>query len=191
MSGSPDSGGGRSPAGAGRLPVGRDRAQLVLVAAGLIAVALVPMAIAYLQLGYDADVRAGGDLADPAGNAERLLSRGVHEAAVANGTGVRGAAERTRDGLGPWLDRLRSARVEEGVAYRVAYNDSAARAWASRECPGGQGRSFGPCRVRDGVVVQERAGAYHTVAVAVDVTVVTGEGETRLTWVARAVGGPG
>jgi hypothetical protein len=162
----------------------------VLVAAGLIAVALVPMALAYLQLGYDADVRASGDLSDPAANAERLLSRGVHEAAVTNATSPRRAAERTRDGLAPWLDRLRSARVAEGVAYRVSYNDSAARAWAGSACPGGPGRSFGPCRVRDGVVVQQRAGDVHAVAVAVDVMVVTEGGETRLTWVVRPVAGP-
>lgn len=166
------------------------RGQLVLVAAGLIAVALVPMALAYLQLGYDADVRAGGDLAAPGENAERLLSRAVHEAAVTDGRSVAGTVERTRDGLAPWLDRLRASQVADGVAYRVSYDDRAARAWAARACPGGDGRAFGPCEVRDGVVVQERAGDVHTVAVAFEVTIVTGDGETRLTTVVRAVGGP-
>jgi len=178
---------GRQPRA--RLRVAR-RGQLVLVAAGLVAVALVPMTLAYLQLGYDADVQASGDLDAPAENAERLLSRGVHEAAVTDGRSVERAVERTRDGLAPWLDRLRESRVADGVAYRVSYDDRAAREWADRACPGGEGRAFGPCRVRDGVVVQERAGAVHTVAVAVEVTVVTGDGETRLTTVVRAVGGP-
>lgn len=177
------------PGPADRRSRGR-RGQLVLAAAALLAVALVPMAFAYLQLGYDADVRASGDLADPARDAEHLLSRGVHEAAVTNGTSVADAADRTRSNLAPWLDRLRRSGVEGGVAYRVSYNGTAAERWATTSCPGGRGRAFGPCRARNGVVVQERAGDAHAVAVAVDVTVVTDDGETRVTWVVRAVGGP-
>lgn len=173
----------RSPPRPGR------RGQLVLVAAGVVAVALVPMVLAYLQLGYDADVRAGGDLAAPTENAERLLSRAVHDAAVNDGRSLDAAVERTRSDLAPWLDRLRSSRVADGVTYRVTYDDRAARAWADRACPGGDGRVFGPCRVRDGVVVQQRVGDVHTVAVALEVIVVTGDGETRLTTVMRAVGG--
>jgi hypothetical protein len=174
-----------------RLPRARGRAQLLLVAAGVIAVALVPMALAYLQLGYDADVQAGGDLAAPEENAERLLSRAVHDTAVANGTSAADAAARTRENLAPWLDRLQASRLADGVAYQVSYNRTAATEWAAANCPGGPGRSFGPCETRDGVVVQDRAGDTHTVAVALDVTVVTRDGETRFTFVVRAVGTTG
>jgi hypothetical protein len=172
-----------------RPPRANGRGQLVLVAAGVIAVALVPMVVAYLQLGYNADVQAGGDLAAPEENAERLLSRAVHDAAVTNGTTPGDAAARTRENMAPWLDRLRTARLADGVAYQASYNRTAAAEWATADCPTGPGREFGPCRAEDGVVVQERAGDVHAVAVAVDVTVVTRDGETRLTWVVRAVGG--
>jgi hypothetical protein len=170
------------------------RGQLVLAAAGVVAVALVPVALAYLQLGYGAGVGADAGVDRGFDNAERLLARGVHDAAVAAGTTPWSdratAVDETRRELRPWLDRLRTARLDRGVSYRVAYNRTAAREFADRNCPGGRGRSFGPCRASEGVVVQERAGETHVLAVAVDLTVTGPDGTTRATTVVRAVGGP-
>ena len=55
--------------------MGRDRAQLVLAVAAVIAAALAPALLAYLQLGYHADVDATGDFEDPAANARTVLDR--------------------------------------------------------------------------------------------------------------------
>lgn len=162
------------------------RGQLVLVAAVVAAMALVPALAAYLQLGYDGDVRAGGEYTHPVAGAERVLQRGVHAGAV----DVAGeyswgdrhdAVDEVRAGLDGRLDALRSSRVERGTAYRVAYNQSAASAWADRNCPGGRGRQFGPCRANRGVVVQQRAGETVVLAAAFDVTVVTERGTTAVT----------
>jgi hypothetical protein len=166
---------------------------LVLLAAATVAVAMVPLAFAYFQLGYAADVRAGGDHADPGRDATRVLSRAVHESALAAGgpwTDRAGTVERTRDRLAPRLDSLRTARVERGTVFGVAYNDSAAGRWADRNCPGGPDRQFGDCEARRGVVVQERAGETHVLGVAFDVRITTERGTRRLTLVVRAVGGP-
>lgn len=171
-----------------------DRGQLVLLAAGLIAVALVPMLMAYLQLGYAGDVRASEDYAAPAENAERVLERAVHDAGEglpANYSwGQRdAAADEVRDRLESRLETLRSARVEEGIAYQVRYNATAASAYADEECPGGPDRQFGPCEADGGVVLQHRAGETHLLAVAFDITTITPDGETEMTVVVRAVGG--
>lgn len=55
------------------------RGQLVLAAAVVIAIALVPVVIAYLQLGYHADIEASADYEDPLANGRRLLGRAIHE----------------------------------------------------------------------------------------------------------------
>ncbi len=170
-----------------------DRGQLVLVAAGVLALALVPIAFAYLQLGYHADVRAGAGYDDPARNAERLLERGTYEASAP----VRGeyewwqredAVAEVRAGLAPRLETLRSARVDRGTAYEVAYNHSAAAAWAARRCPSGPDRRFGDCEAIDGVVVQDRAGETAVLAAAFDVRVTSDDGRSRATLVVRAGG---
>lgn len=168
------------------------RGQLVLVAAVVAAMALVPALAAYLQLGYDGDVRAGGEYTHSVAGAERVLQRGVH-AGAADVAGEytwgdrRDAVDAVRSGLAPRIDTLRSSRVERGTAYRVAYNQSAAAAWADAHCPDGSGRQFGPCRADRGVVVQQRAGETVVVAAAFDVTVVSERGVTEVTMVVRAV----
>jgi len=170
-----------------------DRGQLVLVAAGVLALALVPIAFAYLQLGYHADVRAGVEYDDPGRNAERLLERGVHDASA----DVQGeyewwqredAVAAVRAGLAPRLETLRAARVDRGTAYEAAYNDSAAAAWATRNCPGGPDRQFGDCEAIDGVVVQDRAGEAAALAVALDVRVTTEDGRSSATLVVETTG---
>jgi hypothetical protein len=167
-----------------------DRAQLVLVAAVVIAVALAPVVLAYLQLGAHPDIDSeDGDYGE---DARRFLERATHEAG-ADATGVdwsdrERSVERVRTELAPRLDTLNASRVEEGVAYAVAYNVSAAAAWTDEHCPRGDGRRFDPCRAVDGVVVQARAGEATVLAVAYDVTVTTSRGERELTFVVRVVG---
>ena len=189
----PDADGSGPTHGRGAFLADDDRGQLVLVAAGVVAIALVALVVAYLQLGYHADVRAGGPDSDPGRNAERVLSRAVHEVALEAGGPWSDRAtvvQATRARLAPRIDTLEDARIERGTTYLVEYNDTAAQAFAAGRCPSGPNRRFGPCRERDGVVVQERAGETHVLAVAFDVTITTGDGTRRLTLVIRAVGGP-
>lgn len=168
------------------------RAQLVLAAAAVIAVTLAPVVLAYLQLGYHDDVAASAEYDDPAANAERFLERAVHEASVgiprAHPWPQRArAVQAVRDRLAPRLETLAGSRVAEGTAYEVDYNRTAARRWGANNCPGGRGREFGPCEARRGVVVQERAGETHVLAVAFDVRITTERGTRRLTLVVGAV----
>jgi hypothetical protein len=169
----------------------RQRAQLVLAAAALVAVALAPVVVAYLQLGYHADVTASEEYDAPGRNAERLLSRAVHDAA-SGATGEYEWDEReqavaaVRDELRPRLDALRSSRVASGTVYQVEYNQTAAAAWLAANCPGGPDRQFGDCEADRGVVVQERAGETHVVAAVFDVRVTTGDAEMELTVITDA-----
>jgi len=137
-------------------------------------------------------VAASGDYDDPIANADGYLGRAVHEAAA----GVQSeydwraradAVETVRNRLDPNRTRLAEARIAAGTAYRSRYNDSAARVWANANCPDGADRQFGPCEARRGVVVQERAGETHVLAVALDVTVTTGRGTTEMTLVVPSV----
>ncbi|WP_158057906.1 DUF7261 family protein [Halorussus halophilus] len=157
------------------------------------AVALAPVVFAYLQLGYHGDVTASEDYTSPGRNAERVLERAVHEASVE----TRGeyawtdrdlAVSEVRSELEPRVNSLRSSRVESGTAYRVSYNQSAAQAWRQDNCLSGSNRDFGGCIVRQGVVVQERAGETHVLAVAFYVRVTTERGTTELTILVRPVG---
>lgn len=151
----------------------RTRAQLVLVAAVVMTAALVPLALAYLQLGYGASVPVDDD---PVRDATDTLGRALVDAA----DGVpdsyawsdrQGAVDTLRQRLRPTLSTLNRSRLDDDTALAVTYNASRANAWASANCPGGAGRAFGPCRADRGVVVQERAGRTHVLAVAVDVRV--------------------
>jgi len=171
----------------------RERAQLVLAAAAVVAVALAPVVLAYLQLGYHADVAAAGDYEEQTGDAVRVLERATHEAA-ANATGPPWDRRETvvadvRAALAPRLRTLEGSRAASGTGIIVGYNATAARAWAGTNCPGGPDRRFGACAADRGVVVQERAGETHVLAVAYDLRVVTRRGRTALTVVVRAVGG--
>lgn len=158
------------------------RGQLVVLAALALAVALVPMALAYLQLGYQNDVRASTVDDDVVRDVERTLETAVvgESADVpadypwANRTG---AVTVFRDRLRPTVDTLETARLDDGTAVSVSYHDSRASRWASTHCPSGPDRQFGPCRVDRGVVVQERAGRTHVLAVAVEVRVTPTDGD--------------
>lgn len=174
------------------LAVEGKRGQLVLAAAAVVALAMAPVVLAYLQLGYHEDITASAGYDDPAADATLFLERAVHEA----GEGIpreyrwserRDGVRTVRDRLAPGLATLAGSRVAEGTAYEVDYNRSAADRWAASNCPGGRGRAFGDCEADRGVVVQERAGETHVLAVAFDATVTTESGRTELTLVVRAI----
>jgi len=169
------------------------RGQLVLTAAGAVAVAVLLLALAYLQLGYTGDVETEAAYDAPVADAERVLDRAVADAR----DGVpeqyawdrrRDAVRTVRDRLRPRFDGLRTSRVERGTVYAVAYNDSAATTWAAANCPRGPDRRFGPCETVGGVVLQERAGRTHVLAIAVDLTVTTDRGRITVTTVVRGRG---
>lgn len=150
-----------------------ERGQLVLVAAVVMAAALVPLTLAYLQLGYRASVPVADDpVRDATGSLERALVDAADGIPGQYAWADRsGAVDTVRRRLRPTLSTLNRSRLDDGTALGVAYNASRAREWARANCPGGAGRAFGPCRADRGVVVQERAGRTHVLAVAVDVRV--------------------
>lgn len=168
-----------------------ERGQLVLVAAAIVAIGLAPILLAYLQLGYHPDVANEPDVSGA--EAAEFLDRSVHEAADATAGGYawpeRAAmTEAVRASVDRDVDTLETARLEEGVAYTVSYNGTAARAWVDEHCFRGDGKRFGACTVDGGVAMQERAGEAVLLAVAFDVRVVGPDAESELTLVV-AVGG--
>jgi len=170
-----------------------ERGQLVLVAAVVIALAFVPALAAYLQFGYagDADAMSARDgtptatvaALDPAVDAARpgLAADYMWAERAA-------AVAAYRSALDADVTRIENASVGSGRVVLVATNGSAAAQWAEDACPGGRGRVFGHCEAIDGVVVQERGGDTHVVAVAFDVTVVGAGTETHLTVMVRRGG---
>lgn len=170
------------------------RGQLVLVAAAVVAVALVPILIASLQLGYHDDVRATADYDDdPSADVLRVLERAVatesasipkQYAWAANDS----ATSAVRTGLGPRLDRLQTSRIESGVYCDVTYNRTVTRQWKNANCPSGPDRQFGDCAADRGVVVQNRVGRTHVLAVGFDVTTTTERGEATVTVVLETSG---
>lgn len=145
------------------------RGQLVLLAAVLVAVAIVPMVLAYLQLSYHVDVEAGGAHDDPTADARSVLVRAVHQAREdvpgQYSWARRSAAVRTVEArLEPRIATVETARVEEGIYRNVSYNQTLAERWENANCPS----EFGPCEAHDGIVVQERAGRTHVLAIAFD-----------------------
>lgn len=170
------------------------RGQLVLIVAATIAVALVPLSLAYLQLGYHADVDTAAADTTPVGDGQRVLERTVHNASgsVAGEYDWRErdrAVEAVNASLAPATTRLERSQLDSGIAYRIARNDSAAASWAGEHCPSGPHRRFGSCESIGGVAVQERAGETAVLAVAFDVHVLTDRGATNATLVVSAVGG--
>jgi len=164
-----------------------DRGQLVLIAAVVLAVALVPLVLAYLQLGYQEDVRAGS-ATGPGAETERTLDRGLQNAtsdiAATYDWSDRASAVRTvRERLNTTLTAIKESKLAEGTAIVVTYNETRAGAWLWFRCPGGPDRQFGLCRESGGLVVQERTGQTHVLAAAFDVRVTTPERELQFTTV--------
>lgn len=162
----------------------RGRGQLVVLAGAVVAVALIPVLVAALQLGGGA---VSGATEAGIGSVDRVL-----ESAVAD------AAPTTL--AYPWRDRETAttelqdvlastlSQIEAGVGARVVtvtYDGAKARTLATTACPAGENRQFGSCAAVDGVVVQDRDGTTHVVAVAFRVTVVSADGRTAVTLVVR------
>jgi len=172
--------------------VDEERAQLVLAAAAVVAVALASVVFAYLQLGYHADVAASDDYDAPVRNADRVLSRAVADATAGIPSSYRwesrsAAISSVRRRLAGDLEALRAARVESGTVYRIRYNQSAASRVANAACPSGPNRQFDTCEAEHGVVVQNRSGETHVLAVAFDVHVTTERSTYDVTVVMRTV----
>lgn len=148
----------------------------------VVTVALVPVAAAYLQLGYAAptDVDRGHEATSATRALEQVVAGGENHVAGAYSWTER---DRAVGDLRAWLDPriagIESPNDPASVAVDVTYNQSRASRYAATACPGGgPGRAFGPCDAIRGVVVQERAGEAVVVAVALDVRVVTPAGWT-------------
>lgn len=177
---------------------GADRGQIVLVAAAVVAVALLSMTLAYAQLGYDAD-RTGAGTAEVASvsDIDRSLTGSLRAAAreVRRGDDHawrdrRTVAERVAGSLDADADRLERVHAEKSRSLTVELDDAAATQWARERCPDGDGREFGPCRVIDGVVVQERADETAVVAAAFRVRVVSPDESTTALVVSQVVRAP-
>ena len=161
-----------------------DRGQLVLVAAAVVAIGLAPVLLAYLQLGYHPDVATEPDVSGE--TAVEYLDRSVHDAAAETAGEYRwvdrtAMAGAVRDEIDDDIESLERSRLDEGVAYVVEYNGTAAERWVEDNCVDGDGKRFGDCAVDGGVAMQERAGEAVLLAVAVDVRVVGPDGESELT----------
>jgi hypothetical protein len=174
-----------------------DRGQIVLVAAAVVAVALLSMTLAYAQLGYDAD-RTGAGTVDVASVSEvdrsltgslRAAAREVRRDDDHAWRDRRTVAERVAGSLDADADRLERTHAEESRSLTVELDDAAATRWAREQCPGGDGRAFGPCRAIDGVVVQERADETTIVAAVFRVRIVSPAESTTVTVVSRVAQG--
>ena len=189
--GAPGCDGTERAAGTGR--TGADRGQLVLLAAIALAVALVPLVLAYLQLGYHDDVRAGGETA-PDVQAAATLERGLHDATADvpfeyDWRERDAAVDDVRGQLASTIDAVERSGLDRGTAFTVSYNRTRAARWAARHCPSGPDREFGRCLADRGVIVQERQGRTHVLGAAFDVTVTTPDRELQFsTTVERRTG---
>lgn len=165
----------------------RARGQLVLVAAIALAIALVPAVLAYMQLGYHEDIRAGSD-ANTEEQVERTLAHSIQNAS-AGMAGTYAWAERAgaistlNDRLAPTLRTVNRSGLDAGTVTQVTYNETLASQWATGNCPNGPNRQFGPCEADGGVIVQERAGSTHVLGAAFDVWISTPEADVQLTTV--------
>jgi hypothetical protein len=157
---------------------------MVLLAAVAVAVALAPLLFAYLQLGYHPEV------AEPRSDHARDVGRTVERELVDATAGIPDSyawADRTaavtavRTRLAPTLETLNRSAVARATVIQVSYNDSLANRWAAANCPGGPDRQFGPCDVDRGVVVQDRAGRTHLLAIGLDVKIQS-EGMAVTSW---------
>lgn len=172
-----------------RTGIDRDRGQLVLISAVIIAVSFVPITVAYLQLGYHADIEARADTtaADTFATTRQLLQRTVHDGVTNDNSSYNDTVTAVRSRLRPHISTIERESATTATAQQVHYNNTTALLWASMHCPNGTGLRFGPCTADRGVVVQERAGETHVVAVAFDVTLTTERARLEATVVVKPV----
>lgn len=169
---------GDRPGSARRL--GGRRSQLVLVAAGVIAIGLLPVVLAYTQLGYTGMAASEPTATAATDDALRAVERSAFAASEEAQAAAPWSARATvvddvTARFDPRVRAIETGSVRRAVAHEVERNTSVATAWASTNCSDGPNRDFGPCEAIDGVVVQERQGTTHVLAIVVDLrTVVEG-----------------
>ena len=159
-----------------------ERGQLVLVAAAEIALALVPMAFAYLQLGYHGDVGADVEPETELGDAERSLERAVeHASAEIDGEydwdRREAAVIAFRDALEDDIDTIERLGHAEGVVIEIVGAAEPAATWQEGACPSDPMRSFGACDRIGNVVVQERADETAVLAAGFELRLATPDDE--------------
>lgn len=147
---------------------------MILLAAVAIAIAIVPMLLAYMQLGYQPDV--GQPDPDYTRDVERTLGRELVGAsggipASFDWADRDGAVTEVRNRLTSPIESLNRSALERTTLVQVSFNRSLAGDWAVDNCPSGPRRQFGSCEAIRGVVVQERAGETHVLAVGFDIRV--------------------
>jgi hypothetical protein len=160
------------------------RGQLVLVAAIALALALVALGVAYLQLSYDTDTRQPTQT--PAAQLEGALERAVHNSTAdipaRYAWGDRSdAAVAVQDRLDTKTETLATSRLADGHAYDIERNATRATQWARTNCTTGPNRQFGGCATVDGIVLQDRDGQTHVLAVVFDIEITTPDGTTAVT----------
>jgi len=157
----------------------------VLIAAVALAAALVPLVLAYLQLGFHDDIGASNG-ADAPTQADRTLEQGLHNATVdiPNSSAWANrddAVQRVKQRLESTIEAVNRSRLDAGQLLQVSSNQSRATDWVARNCPSGPDRQFGNCEASRGLIIQDRAGRTHVLAMAVDMQISTPESEMQLT----------
>jgi len=143
----------------------------------VIAVGLLPIVLAYTQLGYAGIATTEPTATTPTEDARQAIERAAFDSSTEL-QGVRGWSE--RDAVATQVaarfdarvDSIETGSLERGISHAVERNQSAAASWANGSCPGGPNRQFGPCETQEGLVLQERGGDTHAVAIAVDLRTV-------------------
>lgn len=161
------------------------RAQLVIAAGAVVAVALLAVLGAVLQLGYDP--APDSQRMDPPEETRRVVATLLTRVEPAVRDYAWGEHEAAIQEINPVLrDGIRTLQTDRAGTIRfVDVATGAALDRLATLCPRTEHQSFGPCTVIDGIVLQERAGRTHLVAVVLEVTVVTETRRTALTVVVR------
>lgn len=146
------------------------RGQLVVVTGAIVAIAFVPILVATVQVSEPPPPQSTDT---PFREAEHLLETAVaHLPVVAtrfSWTDRWNATDHIRDRLAPTLERLRTS--DSTGLQSIDFASITATTVAERTCPSGPNQAFGGCHAIDGIVVQNRSGSTHLVAVAVRVTI--------------------
>lgn len=159
---------------------------MVIVAGAVVAVALIAVLGAVLQLGYHPGHDDGDGLTPP-----EETRRVVTEVLDTEEETVRESAWEDRQEAVAALQIALEERFQvlertpiESIR-RVRFAPEMAAERLAELCPRGPGQQFGPCVAIDGVIVQDRGGSTHLVAVVLRVTVTTDESESVVTIVVR------
>ncbi|MFB6104869.1 MAG: hypothetical protein ABEJ57_07305 [Halobacteriaceae archaeon] len=157
----------------------RRRAQLVVLAGAVVAVALVPVLVAGLQVGATAPE-------PPRTVTVSDVRRGVATALATHAPRTRAYAwDRRVAAVAALKHALEPGLARVGADTAGVIRDLEYVAPPAITCPGGPARRFGACAVIDGVVVQNRGGTVHVVAIAVRVTILGPDGRVAATVVVR------